>query len=424
MFMMNPIYEGVNGVNEQYEIEADSTEMKLSDEYIAKTKTKIIVINDKLSSSFFNDVVFSIKIEDNSQIEAIIEELTEQKNFFPSISNLYYENGKIHLITKSINKSIGLGKMFIDHIDEVSEKTIQKVIAQLLEMLSQVHLRKMNFAQLALDDIFIDVDNDDIILLNILQLKKDEGNIDVKVISKLIKEIIKMYMIYSEDKSSNPPSFRRNKSVNIVNNFSFNQSNSLSEELNELFEILSKNDLTIEDIAESQFMRNGKIMKQKTMKNKKVIGCNNDINIGELVSKFKASQLAVIDEDNSDETLLSKVISDCSKKQKKKKLICLDDKKRKQVKKAKLYSSAIVGSSQMKNKSFEESQSVIVTERKEKKTPIRITFKPLDMVLVNTGSMEMIEAAMKERKKEIPRLRVPLVNENNNIWEKIKSIFN
>ena len=421
---MNPIYEGVNGVNEQYEIEADSTEMKLSDEYIAKTKTKIIYINDKLSSSFFNDVVFSIKIEDNSQIEAIIEELTEQKNFFPSISNLYYENGKIHLITKSINKSIGLGKMFIDHINEVSEKTIQKVIAQLLEMLSQVHLRKMNFAQLALDDIFIDVDNDDIILLNILQLKKDEGNIDVKVISKLIKEIIKMYMIYSEDKSSNPPSFRRNKSVNIVNNFSFNQSNSLSEELNELFEILSKNDLTIEDIAESQFMRNGKIMKQKTMKNKKVIGCNNDINIGELVSKFKASQLAVIDEDNSDETLLSKVISDCSKKQKKKKLICLDDKKRKQVKKAKLYSSAIVGSSQMKNKSFEESQSVIVTERKEKKTPIRITFKPLDMVLVNTGSMEMIEAAMKERKKEIPRLRVPLVNENNNIWEKIKSIFN
>ena len=424
MFMMNPIYEGVNGVNEQYEIEADSTEMKLSDEYIAKTKTKIIYINDKLSSSFFNDVVFSIKIEDNSQIEAIIEELTEQKNFFPSISNHYYENGKIHLITKSINNSIGLGKMFIDHIDEVSEKTIQKVIAQLLEMLSQVHLRKMNFAQLALDDIFIDVDNDDIILLNILQLKKDEGNIDVKVISKLIKEIIKMYMIYSEDKSSNPPSFRRNKSVNIANNFSFNQSNSLSEELNELFEILSKNDLTIEDIAESQFMRNGKIMKQKTMKNKKVIGCNNDINIGELVSKFKASQLAVIDEDNSDETLLSKVISDCSKKQKKKKLICLDDKKRKQVKKAKLYSSAIVGSSQMKNKSFEESQSVIVTERKEKKTPIRITFKPLDMVLVNTGSMEMIEAAMKERKKEIPRLRVPLVNENNNIWEKIKSIFN
>ena len=424
MFMMNPIYEGVNGVNEQYEIEADSTEMKLSDEYIAKTKTKIIYINDKLSSSFFNDVVFSIKIEDNSQIEAIIEELTEQKNFFPSISNLYYENGKIHLITKSINYSIGLGKMFIDHIDEVSEKTIQKVIAQLLEMLSQVHLRKMNFAQLALDDIFIDVDNDDIILLNILQLKKDEGNIDVKVISKLIKEIIKMYMIYSDDKSSNPPSFRRNKSVNIVNNFSFNQSNSLSEELNELFEILSKNDLTIEDIAESQFMRNGKIMKQKTMKNKKVIGCNNDINIGELVSKFKASQLAVIDEDNSDETLLSKVISDCSKKQKKKKLICLDDKKRKQVKKAKLYSSAIVGSSQMKNKSFEESQSIIVTERKEKKTPIRITFKPLDMVLVNTGSMEMIEAAMKERKKEIPRLRVPLVNENNNIWEKIKSIFN
>ena len=424
MFMMNPIYEGVNGVNEQYEIEADSTEMKLSDEYIAKTKTKIIYINDKLSSSFFNDVVFSIKIEDNSQIEAIIEELTEQKNFFPSISNHYYENGKIHLITKSINKSIGLGKMFIDHINEVSEKTIQKVIAQLLEMLSQVHLRKMNFAQLALDDIFIDVDNDDIILLNILQLKKDEGNIDVKVISKLIKEIIKMYMIYSEDKSSNPPSFRRNKSVNIVNNFSFNQSNSLSEELNELFEILSKNDLTIEDIAESQFMRNGKIMKQKTMKNKKVIGCNNDINIGELVSKFKASQLAVIDEDNSDETLLSKVISDCSKKQKKKKLICLDDKKRKQVKKAKLYSSAIVGSSQMKNKSFEESQSIIVTERKEKKTPIRITFKPLDMVLVNTGSMEMIEAAMKERKKEIPRLRVPLVNENNNIWEKIKSIFN
>ena len=424
MFMMNPIYEGVNGVNEQYEIEADSTEMKLSDEYIAKTKTKIIYINDKLSSSFFNDVVFSIKIEDNSQIEAIIEELTEQKNFFPSISNLYYENGKIHLITKSINKSIGLGKMFIDHIDEVSEKTIQKVIAQLLEMLSQVHLRKMNFAQLALDDIFIDVDNDDIILLNILQLKKDEGNIDVKVISKLIKEIIKMYMIYSEDKSSNPPSFRRNKSVNIVNNFSFNQSNSLSEELNELLEILSKNDLTIEDIAESQFMRNGKITKQKTMKNKKVIGCNNDINIGELVSKFKASQLAVIDEDNSDETLLSKVISDCSKKQKKKKLICLDDKKRKQVKKAKLYSSAIVGSSQMKNKSFEESQSIIVTERKEKKTPIRITFKPLDMVLVNTGSMEMIEAAMKERKKEIPRLRVPLVNENNNIWEKIKSIFN
>ena len=424
MFMMNPIYEGVNGVNEQYEIEADSTEMKLSDEYIAKTKTKIIYINDKLSSSFFNDVVFSIKIEDNSQIEAIIEELTEQKNFFPSISNLYYENGKIHLITKSINNSIGLGKMFIDHIDEVSEKTIQKVIAQLLEMLSQVHLRKMNFAQLALDDIFIDVDNDNIILLNILQLKKEEGNIDVKVISKLIKEIIKMYMIYSEDKSSNPPSFRRNKSVNIVNNFSFNQSNSLSEELNELFEILSKNDLTIEDIAESQFMRNGKIMKQKTMKNKKVIGCNNDINIGELVSKFKASQLAVIDEDNSDETLLSKVISDCSKKQKKKKLICLDDKKRKQVKKAKLYSSAIVGSSQMKNKSFEESQSVIVTERKEKKTPIRITFKPLDMVLVNTGSMEMIEAAMKERKKEIPRLRVPLVNENNNIWEKIKSIFN
>ena len=424
MFMMNPIYEGVNGVNEQYEIEADSTEMKLSDEYIAKTKTKIIYINDKLSSSFFNDVVFSIKIEDNSQIEAIIEELTEQKNFFPSISNLYYENGKIHLITKSINNSIGLGKMFIDHIDEVSEKTIQKVIAQLLEMLSQVHLRKMNFAQLALDDIFIDVDNDDIILLNILQLKKDEGNIDVKVISKLIKEIIKMYMIYSDDKSSNPPSFRRNKSVNIVNNFSFNQSNSLSEELNELFEILSKNDLTIEDIAESQFMRNGKIMKQKTMKNKKVIGCNNDINIGELVSKFKASQLAVIDEDNSDETLLSKVISDCSKKQKKKKLICLDDKKRKQVKKAKLYSSAIVGSSQMKNKSFEESQSIIVTERKEKKTPIRITFKPLDMVLVNTGSMEMIEAAMKERKKEIPRLRVPLVNENNNIWEKIKSIFN
>ena len=423
MFMMNPIYEGVNGVNEQYEIEADSTEMKLSDEYIAKTKTKIIYINDKLSSSFFNDVVFSIKIEDNSQIEAIIEELTEQKNFFPSISNHYYENGKIHLITKSINKSIGLGKMFIDHINEVSEKTIQKVIAQLLEMLSQVHLRKMNFAQLALDDIFIDVDNDDIILLNILQLKKDEGNIDVKVISKLIKEIIKMYMIYSEDKSSNPPSFRRNKSVNIVNNFSFNQSNSLSEELNELFEILSKNDLTIEDIAESQFMRNGKIMKQKTMKNKKVIGCNNDINIGELVSKFKASQLAVIDEDNSDETLLSKVISDCSKKQKKKKLICLDDKKRKQVKKAKLYSSAIVGSSQMKNKSFEESQSIIVTERKEKKTPIRITFKPLDMVLVNTGSMEMIEAAMKERKKEIPRLRVPLVNENNNIWEKIKSIF-
>ena len=424
MFMMNPIYEGVNGVNEQYEIEADSTEMKLSDEYIAKTKTKIIYINDKLSSSFFNDVVFSIKIEDNSQIEAIIEELTEQKNFFPSISNLYYENGKIHLITKSINKSIGLGKMFIDHINEVSEKTIQKVIAQLLEMLSQVHLRKMNFAQLALDDIFIDVDNDDIILLNILQLKKDEGNIDVKVISKLIKEIIKMYMIYSEDKSSNPPSFRRNKSVNIVNNFSFNQSNSLSEELNELFEILSKNDLTIEDIAESQFMRNGKITKQKTMKNKKVIGCNNDINIGELVSKFKASQLAVIDEDNSDETLLSKVISDYSKKQKKKKLICLDDKKRKQVKKAKLYSSAIVGSSQMKNKSFEESQSVIVTERKEKKTSIRITFKPLDMVLVNTGSMEMIEAAMKERKKEIPRLRVPLVNENNNIWEKIKSIFN
>lgn len=424
MFMMNPIYEGVNGVNEQYEIEADSTEMKLSDEYIAKTKTKIIFINDKLSSSFFNDVVFSIKIKDNSQIEAIIEELTEQKNFFPSISNLYYENGKIHLITKSINKSIGLGKMFIDHINEVSEKTIQKVIAQLLEMLSQVHLRKMNFAQLALDDIFIDVDNDDIILLNILQLKKDEGNIDVKVISKLIKEIIKMYMIYSEDKSSNPPSFRRNKSVNIVNNFSFNQSNSLSEELNELFEILSKNDLTIEDIAESQFMRNGKILKQKTMRNKKVIGCNNDINIGELVSKFKASQLAVIDEDNSDETLLSKVISDCSKKQKKKKLICLDDKKRKQVKKAKLYSSAIVGSSQMKNKSFEESQSVIVTERKEKKTPIRITFKPLDMVLVNTGSMEMIEAAMKERKKEIPRLRVPLVNENNNIWEKIKSIFN
>ena len=424
MFMMNPIYEGVNGVNEQYEIEADSTEMKLSDEYIAKTKTKIIYINDKLSSSFFNDVVFSIKIEDNSQIEAIIEELTEQKNFFPSISNHYYENGKIHLITKSINNSIGLGKMFIDHIDEVSEKTIQKVIAQLLEMLSQVHLRKMNFAQLALDDIFIDVDNDDIILLNILQLKKDEGNIDVKVISKLIKEIIKMYMIYSDDKSSNPPSFRRNKSVNIVNNFSFNQSNSLSEELNELFEILSKNDLTIEDIAESQFMRNGKITKQKTMKNKKVIGCNNDINIGELVSKFKASQLAVIDEDNSDETLLSKVISDCSKKQKKKKLICLDDKKRKQVKKAKLYSSAIVGSSQMKNKSFEESQSIIVTERKEKKTPIRITFKPLDMVLVNTGSMEMIEAAMKERKKEIPRLRVPLVNENNNIWEKIKSIFN
>ena len=424
MFMMNPIYEGVNGVNEQYEIEADSTEMKLSDEYIAKTKTKIIYINDKLSSSFFNDVVFSIKIKDNSQIEAIIEELTEQKNFFPSISNLYYENGKIHLITKSINKSIGLGKMFIYHINEVSEKTIQKVIAQLLEMLSQVHLRKMNFAQLALDDIFIDVDNDDIILLNILQLKKDEGNIDVKVISKLIKEIIKMYMIYSEDKSSNPPSFRRNKSVNIVNNFSFNQSNSLSEELNELFEILSKNDLTIEDIAESQFMRNGKITKQKTMKNKKVIGCNNDINIGELVSKFKASQLAVIDEDNSDETLLSKVISDCSKKQKKKKLICLDDKKRKQVKKAKLYSSAIVGSSQMKNKSFEESQSIIVTERKEKKTPIRITFKPLDMVLVNTGSMEMIEAAMKERKKEIPRLRVPLVNENNNIWEKIKSIFN
>ena len=423
MFMMNPIYEGVNGVNEQYEIEADSTEMKLSDEYIAKTKTKIIYINDKLSSSFFNDVVFSIKIEDNSQIEAIIEELTEQKNFFPSISNLYYENGKIHLITKSINNSIGLGKMFIDHIDEVSEKTIQKVIAQLLEMLSQVHLRKMNFAQLALDDIFIDVDNDDIILLNILQLKKDEGNIDVKVISKLIKEIIKMYMIYSDDKSSNPPSFRRNKSVNIVNNFSFNQSNSLSEELNELFEILSKNDLTIEDIAESQFMRNGKIMKQKTMKNKKVIGCNNDINIGELVAKFKASQLAVIDEDNSDETLLSKVISDCSKKQKKKKLICLDDKKRKQVKKAKLYSSAIVGSSQMKNKSFEESQNIIVTERKEKKTPIRITFKPLDMVLVNTGSMEMIEAAMKERKKEIPRLRVPLVNENNNIWEKIKSIF-
>ena len=424
MFMMNPIYEGVNGVNEQYEIEADSTEMKLSDEYIAKTKTKIIYINDKLSSSFFNDVVFSIKIEDNSQIEAIIEELTEQKNFFPSISNHFYENGKIHLITKSINNSIGLGKMFIDHIDEVSEKTIQKVIAQLLEMLSQVHLRKMNFAQLALDDIFIDVDNDDIILLNILQLKKDEGNIDVKVISKLIKEIIKMYMIYSEDKSSNPPSFRRNKSVNIVNNFSFNQSNSLSEELNELFGILSKNDLTIEDIAESQFMRNGKIMKQKTMRNKKVIGCNNDINIGELVSKFKASQLAVIDEDNSDETLLSKVISDCSKKQKKKKLICLDDKKRKQVKKAKLYSSAIVGSSQMKNKSFEESQSIIVTERKEKKTPIRITFKPLDMVLVNTGSMEMIEAAMKERKKEIPRLRVPLVNENNNIWEKIKSIFN
>ena len=424
MFMMNPIYEGVNGVNEQYEIEADSTEMKLSDEYIAKTKTKIIYINDKLSSSFFNDVVFSIKIEDNSQIEAIIEELTEQKNFFPSISNHYYENGKIHLITKSINNSIGLGKMFIDHIDEVSEKTIQKVIAQLLEMLSQVHLRKMNFAQLALDDIFIDVDNDDIILLNILQLKKDEGNIDVKVISKLIKEIIKMYMIYSDDKSSNPPSFRRNKSVNIANNFSFNQSNSLSEELNELFEILSKNDLTIEDIAESQFMRNGKITKQKTMKNKKVIGCNNDINIGELVSKFKASQLAVIDEDNSDETLLSKVISDCSKKQKKKKLICLDDKKRKQVKKAKLYSSAIVGSSQMKNKSFEESQSIIVTERKEKKTPIRITFKPLDMVLVNTGSMEMIEAAMKERKKEIPRLRVPLVNENNNIWEKIKSIFN
>ena len=223
MFMMNPIYEGVNGVNEQYEIEADSTEMKLSDEYIAKTKTKIIYINDKLSSSFFNDVVFSIKIEDNSQIEAIIEELTEQKNFFPSISNHYYENGKIHLITKSINNSIGLGKMFIDHIDEVSEKTIQKVIAQLLEMLSQVHLRKMNFAQLALDDIFIDVDNDDIILLNILQLKKDEGNIDVKVISKLIKEIIKMYMIYSEDKSSNPPSFRRNKSVNIGNNFSFNK---------------------------------------------------------------------------------------------------------------------------------------------------------------------------------------------------------
>ena len=101
---MNPIYEGVNGVNEQYEIEADSTEMKLSDEYIAKTKTKIIYINDKLSSSFFNDVVFSIKIEDNSQIEAIIEELTEQKNFFPSISNLYYENGKIHYKTDCQDK--------------------------------------------------------------------------------------------------------------------------------------------------------------------------------------------------------------------------------------------------------------------------------------------------------------------------------
>ena len=41
---------------------------------------------------------------------------------------------------------------------------------------------------------------------------------------------------------------------------------------------------------------------------------NNDVNIGELVSKFKESQLAIIDEDNSDESILSKVISDCSKR--------------------------------------------------------------------------------------------------------------
>ena len=415
MFMIKPIDEGVD---DQYEIASDSTEMKLSDEYIAKTKTKIFFINDKLSSSFFNDVVFPVKIENNSFIEALIAELSAHKTFFPSISNHYYENGKIHLITKSINNSIGLGKFFIDHIDEVNEKKIQKLIAQLIELLSQVHLHKMNLSQLALDDVFIDVDTDEIILLNILRLRKDDRDINVKLLSKMIKDMIKMYIIYIDDKSSNPPSFRRNRSVNIANNLSFNKSSSISEELNELLSILSKNDITIEDIAESNFMRTENIMKRKTMKSKKVVGCNNDINIGELVSKFKASQLAVIDEDNNDESLLSKVISDCSKKQKKKKLICLDDKKRKQ-KKSQLYSSAIVeSSSQLKQNSIEES-----TEKKEKTTPIRITFKPLDMVLVNTGSMEMLEAAMKERKKEIPRLRAPGDN-NNNIWEKIKSIFN
>ena len=415
MFMIKPIEEGVD---DQYEIASDSTEMKLSDEYIAKTKTKIFFINDKLSSSFFNDVVFPVKIEVNSFIEALIAELTVHKTFFPSISNHYYENGKIHLITKSINNSIGLGKFFIDHIDEVNEKKIQKLIAQLIELLSQVHLHKMNLSQLALDDVFIDVDTDEIILLNILRLRKDDGDINVKLLSKMIKDMIKMYIIYIDDKSSNPPSLRRKRSVNIANNLSFNKSSSISEELNELLSILSKNEITIEDIAESNFMRTENIMKRKTMKSKKVVGCNNDINIGELVSKFKASQLAVIDEDNNDETLLSKVISDCSKKQKKKKLICLDDKKRKQ-KKSKLYSSAIVeSSSQLKQNSIEES-----TEKNEKTTPIRITFKPLDMVLVNTGSMEMLEAAMKERKKEIPRLRAPGDN-NNNIWERIKSIFN
>ena len=410
-------------IKEKYAIESDSTEIKLSSEYISKTKTKIILIKDKLSSSFFNDAIFTLRIDDISDVAHIIKEISIHKTLFPSIANHFYSKGKYHIITNSINNSISILKFFREHIDEVNEKKIRRIIAQLIEISSHIHSHKMKLIQLSLDDLFIDVDNDNITLLNILLIANDNDNSnDVKFISNVIQDMIKMYIIYIDDRASNPPSFRRNKSVHITNNLSFNKSSSISDELNELMNILTNDKITIDDIIECQFMKTQTIMKRKTMKDKlkKQNLINNDVNIGELVSKFKESQLAIIDEDNSDESILSKVISDCSKKPKKKKLISLDDTvdKKKKPKKSNLFSSAIVEGSQLKQSSIEDR---LFTERKEE-TPIKITFKPLDMVLVNSASMELLEAAMKERTKKIPKIVIPEVNENN-IWDRIKSIF-
>ena len=398
-------------IHDKFSIESDNTEIKLTADYISKTKTKIILIKDKKTSSFFNDVIFSVQIDNQAEINHIIQELSVHKSLFPSISNHYFSKGKFHLITNSINNSISIAKFFIDHIDEVNEKKIQRIIGQLIDMVSHVHSHKMKIAQLTLDDVFIDVDNDKITLVNILLITNaNEEDIDVKMLSNVIQDMIKMYITYINDKSTNPPSFRRNKSVHITNYLS--NSKSVSKELNELISILTSDTLSIDDIIESEFMKN-QIMKRKTMKERKnTIANNNDVNIEELVSKFKESQLGVVDEDNNDELLLSKVINDCSKKQKKKKLISLNDtedktRKQKTINKSNLLSSAI-GSQLSSN------QTSIET------TPI--SFKPLDMVLVNTSSMQLIEAAMKERAKEVPKIVIPEVNDCT-IWGKIKSIF-
>ena len=403
-------------IHDKFSIESDNTEIKLNADYISKTKTKIILIKDKKSSSFFNDIIFTVRIDNESNINHIIQELSVHKSLFPAISNHYYSKGKFHLITNSINNSISIAKFFIEHIDEVNEKKIQRIIGQLVDMVSHVNSHKMKIMNLTLDDVFIDVDNDKITLVNILLITNaNEEDIDVKMLSNVILDMIKMYIIYINDKSMNPPSFRRNKSVHIMNVFS--NSNSVSKELNELMSILTNETLSIDDIVESEFMKN-QIMKRKTMKEKKnSIANNNDVNIEELVSKFKESQLGVIDEDNNDELLLSKVISDCSKKQKKKKLISLDDsvdKKRKQksMKKSNLFSNAILDSSQLINEEKERVES----------TPIKISFKPLDMVRVNSSSMQLLEAAMKERAKEVPKIILPEMNDCI-MWERIKSIF-